>query len=108
MSSSKLFKETSGNLENETALTSKAIKHQHPFKSKLIESLKKLESSMHRTEMSRRQILRHKNQTRALMSGTKFHKRKRSSLAYELEDSRKRLNSLLLLSRKQNPNALTA
>lgn len=135
MSSSKLIKETNGNLENETALTSKAIKHQHPFKSKLIESLKKLESSMHRTEMSRRQILRHKNQTRALMSGTKFHKRKssivkstqtrkrlsdfapqlthnnyrkRSSLAYELEDSRKRLNSLLLLSRKQNPNALTA
>merc|ERR1712232_1385982 len=124
-STSKFIKEANRDLENEAGLMTKAIK-QHPFKSKLIKSLKKLESSMRRTEMSRRQILHHKNQTRIMMSGLKLHKRKsliqikpqlthnnnnyrkRSSLTYELEDSRKRLSSLMRPSHKPSLNALTA
>lgn len=116
-------------------------KSQHVLRSKIMESLKKLEISMRRTESSRRQILHHKNQTRNMISTIKFHKRKSliaksnqtrkrlsdfapqissnmarknhrkwTSLTYELEESRRRLSSLLSTSAppKLNPNALTA
>ena len=77
-----------GQNDSENA-TNKAIK-QHPFRNKLIESLKKLESSMRKTELSRRQILRHKNQTRTMMSSMKLHKRR--SLSIKSDQTRRRLS----------------
>jgi len=74
--------------DNDTP-ANKAIKN-HPFRNKLIESLKKLESSMRKTELSRRQILRHKNQTRAMMSAMKLHKRR--SLSIKSDQTRRRLS----------------
>jgi len=68
----------------------KDIKNQNSLRNKIMESLKKLEMSMHRTESSRRQILRHKNQTRNGMSTIKFHKRE--SLISKSNQTRKRLS----------------